>query len=124
MPEKEKEQSGLKIELHGGEAGSELIRGVRIKNIREKKIGKVGEIAHYHKMEDETKEWEQACLFVEHLVRDPAGFRINTTNYAGKVVVPACVAADLTYMESAREVSEAGIFRNRGKEKFLRELHG
>jgi hypothetical protein len=102
----------------------ELVKGVRIKNVQEKKIGSPGQVAHYHKQEDEVKEWEQACLFVEHNIQNPAGFRINETKYVGTVVVPQCVSDVLAGMESAARISEAGIFQNRGRERFIREFRG
>ncbi len=114
----------VELEVHSEEAGTQLVRGVRVKNVKDKKVGVPGEIAHYHKAEDDTREWEQACLFVNHRVGDPAGLTINDTVYVGSIVVPTCVANDLIHMEQAARLSEEGIFHGRSREKFIREING
>ena len=114
----------VELEVHDSEAGTELIRGVRIKNLKDKTVGVVGEVAHFHKAEDETKEWEQACLFIKHVVHDPAGLRINDTVFHGEVIVPQCVSDYLASMDSNLVTAEANIFRGKSREKFVREING
>lgn len=114
----------VEFETHGGapRTGDEAVRNVHIKNVVGKKIGEVGDIAHYHVQEDEHKTWEEACYFVDHLVNDPAGFRINDFRYRGRLVVPQCLAGQLAHMETHKAQAEMGLFKNQGKTKFVREF--
>ena len=80
-------------------------------NVQLKVKGEVGAVAHYHTKDNETEIWEEPCLFIEHFVREPGGLEINQTMYAGKVIVPTCVANYLNQMDQASEVAEAGLFR-------------
>ena len=89
------------------------------KNVQDKKVGKVGEVAHYHPRDNETETWEQACLFVDHFVNEPGGLTINDTVHKGKNIIPTCVANYLTQMEQAAELEEIKIFRSGSIERII-----
>jgi hypothetical protein len=82
------------------------------KNVQPKKVGKVGEVAHYHKAENETEEWDEPCHYVSHKIRNQGGFSINEVRYSGTVIVPSCFADYLAWMEVTRKQYEQGIFRS------------
>lgn len=89
------------------------------KNVQDKKIGKVGEVAHYHNRDNAEATWEEACLFVDHFVNEPGGLTINDTVYKGRGIVPTCVANYLTQMEQAAELEEIKIFRSGNIERVI-----
>ena len=77
------------------------------------KDGKPGTIAHTHKKENDSEEWEEPCYFVEHKISLPEGLRINETDYKGVVIVPQCMADYLAWQETEKIRYEQGIFRSR-----------
>jgi hypothetical protein len=85
---------------------------------------KVGDVAHQHFSENETEVIERDCLYVEHLVNDRKGFKINETRYQGRVIVPQCVANYLSMMENRSKLAERGIFENRGRRIDYGEITG
>jgi hypothetical protein len=102
----------------------ELKKNILKKNVQEKMTGKAGEVAHYHKAEDKNFTWDEACLFVEHRINDPIGFKINSVVYRGTVVVPQCTADYLASMEANFNQAEANIYRRHENTKFLGERKG
>ncbi len=92
------------------------IKNVELKkNVQFKKALKVGDIAHYHRKEDEEKVWDEACPMVAYTILDPKGFRINDDRYVGKVVVAQCMAGQLAYMDAKRAAYERGVFQGKSK---------
>lgn len=89
------------------------------KNVQPKATGKLGEIAHYHKKENEYETWDEPCLYVSHHIDIPGGIDINDDNYKGTVIVAQCAADQFASMESAWKEREAGIFRNRAVNKIV-----
>ncbi len=88
-------------------------QNVQRKNVIAKE-GKLGEIVHYHRMEDEKEVWDEPCVVVEHTVGVPGGLRINDFVFIqGKHVVPACTAGQLGMMESEWHNAEASLFRSK-----------
>lgn len=85
---------------------------------------RIGDVAHTHFDENDYELIERDCLFVEHIVNDRKGFRINNIRYQGKVVVPLCVANYLSKMENDNHASERGIFENRGRHLNYGEISG
>jgi len=87
-------------------------------NVKKKKViqvakdGKPGDIAHYHKKENATEEWDEPCFYVEHKISLPEGLRLNETDYKGKVIVPQCTADYLAWQESEKIRSEQNIYRS------------
>jgi|SRR5690242_7783898 len=98
------------------------------KNVKPKKVirvakdGKPGDIAHYHKREDEHYTWDEPCYFVEYKVRNRAGLRINEHDYIGKVVVPQCTADYLAWRDSLKADYEKGIYRSNRINKTVASL--
>ncbi len=88
------------------------------KNLKPKHVIKVakngipGDVAHYHKKEDERFTWDEPCYFVEHRIHDKAGIKLNEERYLGKVIVPQCTADWLAWRESEQLRYEQGIFRS------------
>jgi hypothetical protein len=98
------------------------IRILERKNVQFKKNLKVGDIAHYHRKEDDEKIWEEACRVVEYVVKDEKGFRVNDERYAGKVVVAQCMADHLAYCDATRAQYEAGVFRGKTRSRSVASL--
>jgi hypothetical protein len=92
------------------------------KNVVAKTTGRVGDVAHYHKQENEEETWDQPCLFVEHRIQSASGINANDHLYIGLVVIPQCLADYFGWQESAKREYEQGIFRNKGGSKFVRNL--
>ena|ERR1044071_6229483 len=86
------------------------------------KDGKPGTIAHTHRKENDTEEWDEPCYFVEHRISLPEGIRLNETDYVGKVVVPQCTADYLAWQESEKIRSEQNIFRSNKINKRIASL--
>lgn len=90
---------------------------VRKKVIQVSKDGKPGDIAHYHKKENEHEEWEEPCYWVNHRVNDERGYSINEKRYQGEVTVPQCTADYLAWQESIHRAYEEGVFRGKKLQK-------
>lgn len=86
---------------------------VRKKVVNVAKSGKPGDVAHYHRKENDTEEWDEPCYWVEHRIDDPRGYSINEHRYVGKVVVPQCTADYLAWQEATHKAYEAGVFRGK-----------
>ena len=96
------------------------IKNVELKkNVQYKKALKVGDIAHYHRKEDDEKVWEEACPIVAYTILDPKGFRINDDRYVGRVIVSQCMADQLAYMDAARAIYEKGVFQGKQKTRMV-----
>ena len=89
------------------------------KNVQPKKVGTVGEVAHYHRAENDTEEWDEPCRYVSHKVKNQGGFNLNEVLYVGTVIVPSCTADYLAWMEVTRKHYEQGIFRSNKLNKVI-----
>ena len=89
------------------------------------RIKKVGESAgHTHVASRGDELYDKECLYVEHLVNDPKGFLINEVRYVGKVLVPQCVANDLSHMQTKTHASERAIALNQGRKLYGGSFEG
>ena len=103
------------FEVEDGEEApksEEARKNVKRQNVQPKQVGKVGEVAHYHRAESETEEWDEPCHYVSHKIKNQGGFKINEVLYSGTVIVPSCMADYLAWMEVTRKHYEQGIFRS------------
>jgi hypothetical protein len=91
-------------------------------NVKPKSGTKVGEVAHYHKAENETEIWDEPCLLVEHTINFPGGITYCGEKYTGRVIVARCVADYLASQESMKRKYEEGIFRSKQINRFLRNM--
>lgn len=92
------------------------------KNVVLKAASKIGDIAHYHKQEDEEKTWEEACFVVGYQILDEKGFRINDDRYVGYVVVSQCMADQLAYMDANRAIYERDVFHGKTRTRQVASL--
>lgn len=92
---------------------------VRKNVVQKPKTGKLGSVAHYHHKENDVEEWDEPCLFVEHVIGIPGGIDINDDNYRGKVIVAQCAADQFAYMEAAWNDRERNIFRSKSVNKVV-----
>jgi predicted GNAT superfamily acetyltransferase len=84
-----------------------------------------GDVAHTHKQVNEDfEEYEKECKYVLHAINDAKGFVINEHRYQGNVVVPQCVADYLSMMESRMQITERGMFQDRGRRLYQGEIRG
>jgi hypothetical protein len=112
-------------EEEGMEAVAPLDTRLNVKKktqIQVAKDGKPGTIAHTHKKENEFEEWDEPCYFVEHIIKDPAGFKMNETLFKGKLIVPQCTADYLAWRENTRNRYEQGIYRSKKLSKRVASL--
>ena len=115
----------LKAEAHGEKVAERTKpKPQKVRVVPKSSKRNVGDVAHTHFQEREDDMLEVDCLYVDHFVDDRKGFAINNMRYAGRVVVPQCVANQLSEMENRHKANERAIFEDHGHRRYYGEIRG